>query len=119
MSPPSTWSLSGRFGVALPPEDSPAPLARPLAYWCRPETMSHVTSPGLTRQSLRTLLGPVDEPGPLRPRVEEEVACEGYVRRHVSYEVPSGRASAFVCIPDDLSRPAPVVFCHHQHANEF
>jgi len=81
--------------------------------------MSRVTSHPLTRQSLRELLGPVDAPGPLNPRVEEEVACEGYVRRHVTYDVPSGRASTFVCIPDTLSGPAPVIFCHHQHAGEF
>lgn len=49
----------------------------------------------------------------------DEVACDGYVRRLVTYDVPSGRASAFVCIPTDLDRPAPVVFCHHQHAGQF
>jgi len=81
--------------------------------------MEPMTSGALTRQSLRELLGPVDEPGPLDPRVEDEVPCEGYVRRHVTYDVPSGRASTFVCIPDTLSRPAPVIFCHHQHAGEF
>lgn len=78
-----------------------------------------MTPAGLTRQSLRNLLGPVDEPGPLDPRVEEEVACDGYVRRLVSYDVPGARASAFVCVPDALGGPAPVVFCHHQHGGEF
>ncbi|WP_426562846.1 alpha/beta hydrolase family protein [Angustibacter sp. McL0619] len=33
--------------------------------------------------------------------------------------MPSGRASAFVCIPDQLEGTAPLVFCHHQHAGEF
>ncbi|MEQ7125748.1 dienelactone hydrolase family protein [Actinopolymorpha sp. B11F2] len=51
--------------------------------------------------------------------MHEEVACEGYVRRRVSYAVPAGRGSAFVCIPDGLTGPAPVVFCHHQHARQF
>lgn len=51
--------------------------------------------------------------------MHEEVRCEGYVRRLVSYDVPSGRASAFVCVPDGLDAPAPVVFCHHQHAGQF
>jgi dienelactone hydrolase len=78
-----------------------------------------VSQQRLTRETLRQILGPLDEPGPLRPRVENEVRCDGYVRRHVTYDVPSGRASAFVCIPDRLTRPAPVVFCHHQHAGEF
>ena len=69
--------------------------------------------PNLSPESLRALLGPVDEPGPLRPRTEDEVRCEGYLRRLVSYDVPSGRASAFVCLPTALDGPAPVVFCHH------
>ena len=73
----------------------------------------------LTRELLRQLLGPVASPGPLATAVAEEVQCEGYVRRHVTYAVPSGRASAFVCIPDGLTGPAPLVFCHHQHDNEF
>jgi dienelactone hydrolase len=51
--------------------------------------------------------------------VDEEVWCDGYRRRHVSYAVPSGRAAAFVCIPDGLTGRAPAVFCHHQHAGEF
>ena len=78
-----------------------------------------MTVDGLTRASLRQVLGPVDEPGPLCPVVEEEVPCDGYTRRLVSYEVPAGRASAFVCVPDALAGPAPVVFCHHQHAGQF
>ncbi len=57
--------------------------------------------------------------GPLAPEIHEEVQCEGYTRRLVSYDVPSGRASAFVCIPEHPAGPAPLVFCHHQHAGEF
>ena len=78
-----------------------------------------MTPTTLTRAGLRALLGPVAAPGPLDPEVHEEAVCDGYVRRLVSYNVPSGRASAFVCIPDNLSAPAPVVFCHHQHHGEF
>lgn len=61
----------------------------------------------------------MSEPGPLGAEVYEEVQCDGYVRRRVAYDVPSGRASAFVCVPDRLDVPAPLVFCHHQHAGEF
>ncbi len=64
-------------------------------------------------------MGPISDPGPLDPEVHEDVACDGYRRRRVSYAVPAGRASAFVCIPDGLSAPSPVVFCHHQHAGQF
>lgn len=78
-----------------------------------------MTQPPLTRDRLRRFLGPVAEPGPLNAEVHEEVACDGYVRRRVSYAVPSGRASAFVCIPDELEGAAPLVFCHHQHAGQF
>jgi len=73
----------------------------------------------LTREGLREFLGPIATPAPLNAQVHEEVTCAGYVRRRVSYAVPAGRASAFVCIPDDLSERAPVVFCHHQHNSEF
>lgn len=73
----------------------------------------------LTRERLRQLLGPVRNPGPLAAEVAEAVQCDGYVRRRVSYDVPSGRASAFVCVPDGLTAPAPLVFCHHQHDNQF
>ena len=59
------------------------------------------------------------DPGPLNAEVVDEVACEGYTRQFVAYDVPSGRVPAFVCIPTDLQSPAPVVFCHHQHADEF
>ena len=78
-----------------------------------------MTSPTLTRDGLRNLLGPVAARRALAPVVHEEVARDGYVRRLVSYDVPSGRASAYVCVPEALSAPAPLVFCHHQHAGEF
>ena len=81
--------------------------------------MGDVTTPPLTLPELRHMLGPVAQPGPLEAEVHDEVQCEGYVRRRVSYDVPSGRASAFVCVPDGLTAPAPLVFCHHQHAGEF
>jgi dienelactone hydrolase len=73
----------------------------------------------LTPERLGQLLGPVLVPGPPDVTVHEEVACGGYVRRRVSYAVPAGRASAFVCIPDGLDAPAALVFCHHQHNGEF
>lgn len=76
-------------------------------------------SPVLTRQELRRLLGPVRAPGAFAAVLHEEVVCDGYVRRRVSYDVPSGRASAFDCTPDRLVGPAPLVFSHHQHNGEF
>ena len=78
-----------------------------------------MNSTKLTPAILRDLLGPVAPSGPLDSVVHEEVICDGYVRRLVSYNVPSGRASAFVCVPDNLTAPVPVVFCHHQHHGQF
>jgi len=106
---------SASWPVAWP--RCPGPLWVPLHRALR--TMTGMAADLLSRDSLRTLLGPVDVPGPLLPRVEAEQQCDGYVRRHVSYDVPAGRASAFVCVPDGLTRPVPAVFCHHQHAGEF
>lgn len=45
--------------------------------------------------------------------------CDGYLRRAIAYDVPSGRASAFLCLPDGAPRRAPVIFCHHQHNGQF
>ena len=52
--------------------------------------MDDVTTPPLTRPELRHVLGPVAQPGPLEAEVHDEVQCEGYVRRRVSYDVPVG-----------------------------
>lgn len=78
-----------------------------------------VTSQALTEDQFRAALGPVGAPGPLQAQVEDEVACDGYTRRHVTYNVPSGRASAFLSVPEHVDGPVPVVFCHHQHAGQF
>jgi dienelactone hydrolase len=73
----------------------------------------------LTSESLRNVLGPVRPAVLGQVDVLAEVPCDGYLRRTVAYDVPSGRASAFVCIPDEMVRRAPVIFCHHQHAGQF
>ena len=78
-----------------------------------------MTSTSLSREELERVLGPVNEPAPLDAEVHESVTCDGYVRQRVSYAVPAGRASAYVCVPVDLSEPAPLVYCHHQHAGQF
>ncbi|MBT0768194.1 hypothetical protein KIH74_04625 [Kineosporia sp. J2-2] len=79
-----------------------------------------MSPPPLTPERLRELLGPVPgAPADPGPRLHSETECDGYVRRHVSYDVPSGRASAFVCVPTGLTAPAPLVFCHHQHAGQY
>jgi hypothetical protein len=73
----------------------------------------------LTPESLRHVLGPT-QPATLRHvAVVGEVQCDGYLRRAIAYDVPSGRASAFLCLPDRATQRVPVIVCHHQHAGQF
>lgn len=75
--------------------------------------------PALTPRRLRDLLGPV-EPATVRDvEVIEEINCDGYTRQLVGYGSPSGRASAFVCIPTGGTDRMPLIYCHHQHAGQF
>jgi dienelactone hydrolase len=69
----------------------------------------------LDRESLRELLGPVPSWSLGEVEVVETAQCDGFLRRRVSYDTPSGRASAFVCVPNGLEEPAALVYCHHQH----
>jgi dienelactone hydrolase len=73
----------------------------------------------LTPELLRVVLGPTRPAVLGRVDVLAEVQCDGYLRRAVAYDVPSGRASAFLCIPGAVTRRVPVIFCHHQHAGQF
>lgn len=70
-------------------------------------------------ERMHALLGPTASWRLGEVDIVEQVDCEEYVRRLVSYDVPCGRASAFVCIPRRISGPAPVVYCHHQHGGRF
>lgn len=73
----------------------------------------------LTPESLRHILGPTRPATLGQVDILAEVQCDGYLRRAVAYDVPSGRASAFLCIPDGAKQRVPVIFCHHQHAGQF
>jgi dienelactone hydrolase len=73
----------------------------------------------LDEASLRRFLGPVANWVLGVVDVVEETRCDGFVRRLVAYDVPSGRASVFVCIPERIQETAPLVYCHHQHAGQF
>jgi len=73
----------------------------------------------LTSDSLHHVLGPTAPAAVDHIETVGETQCEGYRRQHVVYRVPSGRASVFICIPGGLTRPVPLVFCHHQHASQF
>ncbi len=70
---------------------------------------------------MRTIMGPlpgVEKQCALEMTVEEEVDCESYVRRLISYESePGSRVPAYLCIPKAAlrpgSQPAPAVLCLH------
>ncbi|MCY1139940.1 dienelactone hydrolase family protein [Actinoplanes sp. Pm04-4] len=65
-------------------------------------------------------LGPAPAKVALAAERLERVDCGRYTREKVRYSVGENeRVSAYVCIPHDLAGPAPVVFCHHQHASRF
>lgn len=73
---------------------------------------------GMDAAAIRRMLGPVTPPPPANLSIESESVEDGYRLRKISYDVPSGRAFAFVCLPDRPD-PARLVFCHHQHAGNF
>jgi dienelactone hydrolase len=73
----------------------------------------------LDRESVQRFLGPVPTWSLGVVELVEEAECDGFVRRRVSYDTPSGRASAFVCIPHRIEEPGPLVYCHHQHDHQF
>lgn len=73
----------------------------------------------LDPRTFRDILGPITPARVDQVEVVDEAAYDGYLRRQVGYPVPSGRASVHVCIPDGLTGPAPLIFCHHQHNGEF
>jgi hypothetical protein len=50
----------------------------------------------LGSDSLRHTLGPLVPASLGQVEVLDESPCDGYVRRHVAYDVPSGRASVFI-----------------------
>ncbi len=66
------------------------------------------------------LLGPFPEQIPILPETIEKVDCGTYIREKIAYEVEAGdRVTAYVCVPKNLTAPAPAIFCHHQHNREF
>lgn len=71
-------------------------------------------------KSIQSLIGPFPDLTPVVPETVESVDCGPYIREKITYEVePGDTVSAYVCVPKDLTSPAPAVFCHHQHHGEF
>lgn len=71
-------------------------------------------------EEILTLLGPFPERIPIVPETLEKVDCGTYTREKIAYEVePGDKVTAYVCVPKNLTAPAPAIFCHHQHNREF
>lgn len=69
---------------------------------------------------LRKLLGPFPEKVDLQAETIEQEDCGSYTRYKVAYNVEADdRISAYVCVPKNLEKPTPAIFCHHQHARNF
>jgi dienelactone hydrolase len=69
---------------------------------------------------IRQLLGPFPDRCSLEPVVLEKIDCGSYIRETVEYAVEAGeRIKAFLLVPKHISLPAPAIFAHHQHANQF
>ncbi len=72
------------------------------------------------RESIKSVLGAPPDPAPLNPQVLEVVQEDGYRREKIKYQVePGDWAYAYLLIPDGLAKPAPAVFCHHQHHRQW
>lgn len=71
-------------------------------------------------EEILKLLGPFPKKTTFTPVTIEEVDCGSYIREKVAYEVETGETvTAYVCVPKNLTAPAPAIFCHHQHNREF
>jgi dienelactone hydrolase len=69
---------------------------------------------------IRKLLGEFPQKSELNAEILEEVDCGSYTRQKVAYDVErSDRVTAYICVPKNLSRPTPAIFCHHQHHGQF
>ncbi len=72
------------------------------------------------RQAVNSVLGAPPDLAPLLPEVLDVVAEKGYRREHIKYQVSPGDWSfAYMLLPDPLTSPAPVIYCHHRHNNDF
>jgi pimeloyl-ACP methyl ester carboxylesterase len=72
------------------------------------------------RESITSVLGAPPDPAPLQPEVLDISAGDGFRREHVKFQVSPGDWSyAYLLIPNNLRAAAPVIYCHHRHANNF
>lgn len=72
------------------------------------------------RDALRAVLGAPPDRAALNPHVLESVNAGLYRREKVTYQIsPNEWGYAYLLIPNNLTAPAPVVFCHHRHNRDW
>ncbi|MCC7207038.1 MAG: dienelactone hydrolase family protein [Anaerolineae bacterium] len=72
------------------------------------------------RESVTSVLGAPPDPAPLRPQTLDCVEMPDYRCEHVTYQLsPNDWGFAYLLLPTDVSAPAPAVYCHHRHRNDF
>ncbi len=74
----------------------------------------------MDRNNLLSLLGEMPTKVGLELNEFEEVDCEAFVRKKISYSSEAGEIiPAFLCIPKIMRAPIPAVYCFHQHAGNW
>ncbi len=72
------------------------------------------------RDALRAVLGAPPDRASLNPRVLESVNVGYYRREKVTYQIsPNEWGFAYLLIPNNLTAPAPAIFCHHRHNRDW
>lgn len=74
----------------------------------------------MDKNILLQLIGPFPIKVDLSPKVLESTDCGSYTQEKIEYSSEAGdRVPAYILIPKNLTNPAPVVYCYHQHAGNF
>src|SRR5450432_1713810 len=72
------------------------------------------------REAVTAVLGAPPDPAPLEAEVLDVVAADGFRREHIKFQVsPADWSYAYLLVPDNLDKPAPVIYAHHRHENAF
>ena len=102
-SPWYSWMV--KLAATTPPDPVPTGDAEAFAAWRQDAA-----------RRLATLLGPTPEPVDLDIETTESVACEGYRRDRVVFDVEATMSvPAYLLVPDDRDGPGSAVLAVHGH----
>jgi dienelactone hydrolase len=74
----------------------------------------------MDKDDLLSLLGTMPTRTDLDLKVIEEVDCEAFIRKKISYSAEAEeKIPAFLCIPKATQLPLPAIYCFHQHAGNW